>query len=506
MATAPLSNLTATWNASGTTFTGLKLDVTDTASAAGSLLMDLQVGGASRVSVTKGGRINAAEIFVNAAGRSLWMSDGGFVQWGSNQDLQLHRDAADTLAQRRGTNAQKFNIYNTYTDASNYERGFMRWEGSVLQIGTGKAGTGGARELQLVTDFTARWRVDVNGHLLANTDNAVDIGANGATRPRTLYLGTSLNLGGTPTIQAVNGTVYIVAATETPSGSSSYIKSTNAAAQLALGTSNADSVVISGGNTPLVRFGGTTSSFPSLKRNATALEARLADDSAFAPFNASAITLNQNTAAAPAISGLTPVTYSVAANAAINDAVYLAAANATRIVFVRVNTTLASPSTMAVNDAFGQINGGGYNGTSYVTNAARIQLRANEAWTASASGTRVEIITTPNTTNSPANVATFYGGGVHIGNTPTDPGTGAISAQGSIRAASLTAIPAGGSTATGLTSTSTSNFGVFFGSGAPTLSAAKGSLYLRSDGTTTNDRAYINTNGSTTWTALTTAA
>ena len=44
------------------------------------------------------------------------------------------------------------------------------------------------------------------------------------------------------------------------------------------------------------------------------------------------------------------------------------------------------------------------------------------------------------------------------------------------------------------------------GSGAPTLSAPQGSLYLRTDGTTTNDRAYINTDGSTTWTALTTGA
>ena len=43
-------------------------------------------------------------------------------------------------------------------------------------------------------------------------------------------------------------------------------------------------------------------------------------------------------------------------------------------------------------------------------------------------------------------------------------------------------------------------------SGAPTLSAAKGSLYLRSDGSTTNDRMYVNTNGATTWTAVTTAA
>jgi hypothetical protein len=69
-----------------------------------------------------------------------------------------------------------------------------------------------------------------------------------------------------------------------------------------------------------------------------------------------------------------------------------------------------------------------------------------------------------------------------------------------------TAIPAGGTAGSGVKVSSTANFGVFFGSGAPTLSAAKGSLYLRSDGTTTNDRAYINTNGSTTWTALTTVA
>lgn len=69
-----------------------------------------------------------------------------------------------------------------------------------------------------------------------------------------------------------------------------------------------------------------------------------------------------------------------------------------------------------------------------------------------------------------------------------------------------TAIPAGGTAATGLMFSSTANFGVFFGSGAPTLSAAKGSLYLRSDGSTTNDRAYINTNGTTGWTALITAA
>jgi hypothetical protein len=80
-----------------------------------------------------------------------------------------------------------------------------------------------------------------------------------------------------------------------------------------------------------------------------------------------------------------------------------------------------------------------------------------------------------------------------------------LSATGNVTADSATALVAGGASAFIATNTA-NNMGIYFGSGVPTVSAAKGSLYLRSDGTTTNDRAYINTNGSTTWTALTTAA
>jgi len=84
--------------------------------------------------------------------------------------------------------------------------------------------------------------------------------------------------------------------------------------------------------------------------------------------------------------------------------------------------------------------------------------------------------------------------------------TAGIGSPYPILAMTGTAIPAGGTAGAGFLLSSTSNFGVFFGSGAPTLSAAKGSIYLRSDGSTTNDRMYVNTNGSTTWTAVTTAA
>ena len=80
-----------------------------------------------------------------------------------------------------------------------------------------------------------------------------------------------------------------------------------------------------------------------------------------------------------------------------------------------------------------------------------------------------------------------------------------LAATGTVTARSASGLTAGG--AAGFIGTNVAaGMGIYFGSGAPTVAAAKGSLYLRSDGSGVADRAYINTNGSTTWTALTTAA
>ena len=85
--------------------------------------------------------------------------------------------------------------------------------------------------------------------------------------------------------------------------------------------------------------------------------------------------------------------------------------------------------------------------------------------------------------------------------------TGALVATtGAVSAYTGTAVPAGGTAGVGVKVSSTSNLGVFFGSGAPTLAAAQGSLYMRTDGSSTSTRLYVNTNGSTTWTNVTTAA
>ena len=210
-------DLAGTWNTSGTP-TAIKLNMTDTASASGSLLMDLQVGGSSQFSIRKDGAVVVSNSFnaygsfavTNAFNTVLWSgaSFGWAAASGVNPttvaDLTLLRDAANTLAQRNSTNAQAFRVYNTYTDASNYERLGLAWSGNTLQILTERAGTGTSRDVQIGTQGTSslyartnntdRWRFTENGHLFAHADNSYDIGASGATRRRNIYMASWIRM------------------------------------------------------------------------------------------------------------------------------------------------------------------------------------------------------------------------------------------------------------------------------------------------------------------------
>ena len=82
--------------------------------------------------------------------------------------------------------------------------------------------------------------------------------------------------------------------------------------------------------------------------------------------------------------------------------------------------------------------------------------------------------------------------------------SGAVNSPNLHTSASGTAPAAGGTGGAAYMMSSTANLGIYFGSGAPTISAAQGSLYMRTDGSSTSTRMYVNTNGSTTWTNLVT--
>lgn len=69
-----------------------------------------------------------------------------------------------------------------------------------------------------------------------------------------------------------------------------------------------------------------------------------------------------------------------------------------------------------------------------------------------------------------------------------------------------TSMPAGGSVGTGILMTSTANFGIFCGSGSPvSTTPVQGSVYLRTDGSSSSTRLYV-MNSVTTWVAITTAS
>ena len=164
----------------------------------------------------------------------------------------------------------------------------------------------------------------------------------------------------------------------------------------------------------------------------------------------------------------------------------------------------AGTTNMTVNGSGGNISAT-IGGTSNVAVFASTGI--NVLGTVSASGN----ITGSNINTGAQVVATgnITGGNINTGAQVVATGNitgGNLRTAGQLLAASATSIAAGGSQSLGLEFSTTADFGIFFGSGAPTISAAKGSLYLRSDGSTTNDRMYVNTDGGTTWTAVITAA
>jgi hypothetical protein len=214
---AYIYNMADTWADAGTTFTAIKMNVTDTASNAGSLLLDLQVGGASQFRVAKNGTVTSAARAdfgdpitsggVNALrATGLALGNTSEINWRSastwaagSTDLILARDAANALAQRNGVNEQAFRVYNTYTDGSNYERARIAWVSNQLTIGTESAGTGSVNRtlainaqngsIAFTAGFNQCWTINSASHFVTGVDNAFDIGASGGQRPRRLFLG-----------------------------------------------------------------------------------------------------------------------------------------------------------------------------------------------------------------------------------------------------------------------------------------------------------------------------
>lgn len=307
-------NITGTWNSSGTTFDApLFMNITNTASNAASLLMDLQVGGASKFKVDVAGNITltgalavtgevtglyalfgntSTGILIDSANTSvgLQLTPTQILTWtpttvGQTSDLALYRDAANILAISNvgagGTSPTALRIYNTSSSSNaNYERGVFGWtdNSNVLTIGTQAGGTGTTRNLEFVVGGV----------------NKLDYGI------------TTTGIWSVSTSLAVAGGITIGLSNTVQWGSAGYIFG-NATTGVNTGTMR----IVPGSGNSALNFGGDTSSFPALVRSTTGLKVRLADNSADAPFEAASYnvggTAGASCAAGTVISSITVV-------------------------------------------------------------------------------------------------------------------------------------------------------------------------------------------------------
>lgn len=181
MTTRSIYELAQTWNNGAVDFDAISVDVTNTASGSGSKLLNLKIGGSSRFNVSSavpatrwiGGTDHVyGDFFIStsnatflfsppAAGGApsggityggIFVAKVGFYAGATDPALaktRWIREADDVWGMYRDVNPQTINIYNSRTDASNYERLKIGCVSNVFTIAAEAAGTGTKRNVVL---------------------------------------------------------------------------------------------------------------------------------------------------------------------------------------------------------------------------------------------------------------------------------------------------------------------------------------------------------------------
>jgi hypothetical protein len=220
----PALNISQTWNNAAVAFTGIKYNITDTACSASSKMLDIKLANSSMVSLNRLGQLNITrhiyfdsagtlsnnntqnfhftlagngisisaqnnytaiiysgasamyymngpELITAKTGAFAWASNVYTYPWWNNIGLELYADDDNILAQRHGTAAQKTNMYNTWTSATNYERFCIDWKSTAnlckLKV---EAQTGTVRDLSIQDKLYFH---NVSKNLTESTDTGI---------------------------------------------------------------------------------------------------------------------------------------------------------------------------------------------------------------------------------------------------------------------------------------------------------------------------------------------
>lgn len=167
--------ITQTWNAGAVTFNGLLVNVTNTASAAASTLIDLQLGGTSLFRVKRVGSLlfrnsgnNGMDLGDFTAGNHYYDANSHFFRHGSTSPIYATITAngfnfnvpingpADVLSIRRSTAAQQLLLYTRYDSATSYERLNVKGMASAnFEMGPENGSAGGTLRGLTVGGYTS---------------------------------------------------------------------------------------------------------------------------------------------------------------------------------------------------------------------------------------------------------------------------------------------------------------------------------------------------------------
>jgi hypothetical protein len=209
---AYLYDLTDTWNAAGTVFNAIKMNVTNSASAAGSKLVTLQVGATERFSVDKDGNgyflgtvdsigaLNSANIYLRGNSGTIGMVDNsasilaynGTGSGGITNALRFITGAAErvridasgnvgigTPSPTGGGGGTTLNVFGGSAASFRLSSSTDAFD-LFLAGGSGFVQTATAIPMVFRTNATERMRIDSSGNLLVGT-TAEDANIGGAS-------------------------------------------------------------------------------------------------------------------------------------------------------------------------------------------------------------------------------------------------------------------------------------------------------------------------------------
>lgn len=175
----PLIDATQTWNNSGLTATGIKLNVTDTSSNAASLLMDLQVGGTSRFRIGKGPSLVLQTDGVNDF---VQISSAGTIS-GNTNAVGTHYQLVRSDSSLRLTSAGYLGFNSTATLSSGaIDAGVGRNGAGIIEINSGTGGT--LRDLKArryIAPMTGELTIATGAITVTGSYHNVDTEADGAS-------------------------------------------------------------------------------------------------------------------------------------------------------------------------------------------------------------------------------------------------------------------------------------------------------------------------------------